>query len=240
MFESNPMQDFIDNDKVFRTYIDRDQEYPVIVSIDCGHGGIINGKYQTAGKQYDHGDFVFYEGKYNRQLGKALAQKFWNNHISYTFTTISNYDEPLPKRIEYLGQFVKKHPNHKHILLSIHGNAAGVESASGFEFFSTHGVTDSDYAANIYYPYMLDLGMKMRTTRNEELEYDKEANFYVIRKAEELGCIALLFEFGFYTNREEALKMMNTDWQNLVVNALYKGTRDVITKIKNDGTVRTV
>ena len=114
-----------------------------------------------------HGDFQFYEGQFNRQIGKALAQKFWNEHISYTFTTISNTDESLPLRIEYLGHFMKQHPNHTHILLSIHGNAAGVESASGFEFFSTPGITDSDYAANIYFPYMYDLDMKMRVTRTK-------------------------------------------------------------------------
>ena len=185
-----------------------------------------------------HGDFQFYEGQFNRQIGKALAQKFWNEHISYTFTTISNTDESLPLRIEYLGHFMKQHPNHTHILLSIHGNAAGVESASGFEFFSTPGITDSDYAANIYFPHMYDLDMKMRVTKNEKNEYDKESNFYIIRKAEALGALALLFELGFYTNREEALKMSSALWQETAVNALYKGTRDVINKVKQDGTIR--
>ena len=33
------MKDFVDDVKIFRTYIDRDSDCPVIVSIDCGHGG---------------------------------------------------------------------------------------------------------------------------------------------------------------------------------------------------------
>lgn len=234
------MQDFIDNNKIFRTYVDRDSDCPLIVSIDCGHGGIINGKYQTAGKQYDHGDFTFFEGVFNRQIGKALAHKFWNNHISYTFTTVSNKDEPLPQRVEYMTRFVKQYPKQQHLLLSIHANAASTEQASGFEFFSTPGITDSDYAANLYYPHMLDLGLKMRVVSAKEGEYDKESNFYIIRKAEAVGAIALLFEMGFFTNREEALKMMSPEWQITAVNALYKGTRDVINKIKQDGTIRPI
>lgn len=234
------MSNFVDDNKIFRTYIDQDADCPVIISIDCGHGGTIKGVYQTAGKQYDHGDFKFFEGIFNRQIGKALAQKFYNNHISYTFTTISNSDESLSQRMDYLAHFVKQNPKYNHVLLSLHGNAAGVESAQGFEFFTTVGLTDSDYAANIYFPHMYDLGLKMRINRAKENEYDKESNFYVIRKAEALGCIAMLFESGFYSNREEALKMMDSEFQGIYVNALYKGTRDLINKIKQDGTVKPV
>jgi N-acetylmuramoyl-L-alanine amidase len=138
----------------------------------------------------------------------------------------------------YLSQFINTHKKYTHVLLSLHGNAASDTSAAGFEFFSTPGITDSDYAANYYFPYMYDLGLKMRVNRAKEGEFDKESNFYIIRKAESLGCIALLFESGFYTNREEALKMMEQEWQLTYVNALYKGTRDLIEKIKKDGTVR--
>jgi N-acetylmuramoyl-L-alanine amidase len=232
------MVNFIDDKSVFRTYIDRDSVCPVIVSLDCGHGGILKGVYQTKGKMFDHKDFVFYEGQFNRQIGKALAKKFWDNHISYTFTTISNHDEPLSQRIEYFNHFINTNKKHKHILLSLHANAAGVEEANGFEYFTSKGVTDSDYAANFYYPHMLNLGMRMRITAAKDNEYDKESDFYVIRKAEALGCMGLLFESGFYTNRAEATKMLTPEWQSVYVDALYKGTVDLLNKIKRDGTVR--
>lgn len=229
---------FIDDIKLFRTYLGWETPCPLIVSIDCGHGGLVHGKYQTQGKMCDHGDFIFYEGVFNRQIGKALSQKLWGEQMSYTFTTISNYDDPLKQRIEYLAHFVKQHPTKQHLLLSLHANAAGIDTATGFEFFSTPGVTDSDYAANFYFPYMYDLGLKMRVNKMQAGEYDKESNFYIIRKAEELGCMALLFEAGFFTNKDEAAKMLTPDWQQAYVNALYRGTRDVIEKIKKDGTVR--
>lgn len=231
------MINFIDDkDKVFRTYMER--ECPIVVSIDCGHGSLINGVYQTKGKMCDHGDFVFYEGHFNRQIGKALAQKYWNNNISYTFITISNKDESLAQRIEYLGHFVGAHKKCKHVLLSLHANAAGVEEAKGFEYFTTKGITDSDFAANFFYPHMLNLGMKMRVTAIKDNEYDKESDFYIIRKAEALGCMGLLMESGFFTNKEEAAKMLTPEWQTIYVDALYKGTVDLITKIKKDGSVR--
>jgi N-acetylmuramoyl-L-alanine amidase len=235
----NISTEFTYDDKMpFEMRIDQDSKCPIICHIDCGHGGMVNGVYQTNGKMCDHGDFVFYEGVFNRVIGKALAVKFYQGNISYNFTTTSNYDTPLPERIEKVGRLVKHYKSHKHILLSLHANAFGVESTSGFEYFTTPGVTESDYAANFYYPYILDLGMKMRISAPNPNEYDKESRFYVILKGEEVGCVSLLFEAGFMTNKEEALKMLTPEFQNAYVNALYLGTQDIITQIDVYGSIK--
>jgi len=234
------MTNFVDDKTTPRLFIDQDAEHPLVLThIDVGHGGSIRGIYQTKGKQWDFGDFKILEGVQNRAIGKLLAQKFMNNHVSYNFTTISNYDESLTKRIEYLGHVVKAYPNHKHVLLSIHADATEAESnANGVSFYTTPFITDSDFAANFYFPHLYDLNLKVRVNRAKAGEYDHEANFFIIRKAEAMGCVAMLYEFGFMTNREEALKIMQPEFQATAANALYKGTRDLINKIKTDGTIR--
>lgn len=230
------MKNFVDDNKIPRLRIDQDSEYPLLVYIDCGHGGEIQGVYQTAGKQWDFGDFKIYEGVQNREIGKLLAQKFIDNHISYCFTTISNTDESLQQRIEYVQHVVKSYPKYKHILLSIHADATNEESnANGVSLYTTPKLTESDYAANVYFKHIYDLGLKVRINRAKEDEYDKEANFFIIRKAEELGCVAMLLELGFFTNREEALKIMQPEFQGNAANFLYKGTVDLIAKYKQDG-----
>jgi N-acetylmuramoyl-L-alanine amidase len=48
----------------------------VVWILDPGHGGMIDGKYQTfPNKMCDHGDFIFYEGVFNRQIVVKLAKK---------------------------------------------------------------------------------------------------------------------------------------------------------------------
>ena len=233
------MKDFVDTNQIPRLRIDQGAECLLLAHIDVGHGGLINGVYQTAGKQWDFGDFHIYEGVQNRAIGKLLAQKFINGNVSYNLTTISNQDESLPDRIKYLEHVVKSYPKYKHVLLSIHADATEGESkANGVSFYTTPELNDSDYAANLYFPYMYDLGLKVRINRAEPQEYDKQSNFYIIRKAEILGCVAMLFEFGFFTNREEALKIMTPEFQESASDVLYKGTKDLIQKFKQDGTVR--
>jgi N-acetylmuramoyl-L-alanine amidase len=233
------MTSFINESQYPRLRIDIDSEFKALVHLDAGHGGTVNGVYQTAGKQWKYDDFTILEGVENRNIVKQLVQKFYTNHISYNLTTISNKDESLADRMEYLERIVKAYPKLTHVFLSVHHDATEKESnAKGVSFYTTPGITDSDYASNYYFPYLYDLGMKVRVNREVPNQYDKEASFYVIRKAEKFGCMAMLFELGFMTNREEALKIMQPEHHEAAAAALYKGTVDLLNKIKRDGTVR--
>lgn len=230
------MKNFVDYD----IWTPLDVEKPgVMITLDAGHGGRVAGIYTTApAKMYNHGDFVFEEGVNNRILVKNLATKFKNNNIAHAFTTISNNDESLDDRGIKIGHIVSSFPKYHHIVLSIHANAAG-ESAHGIEFWTSKELNDSDYAANIMFPYLYDVGFKVRVNRAKENEYDKEANWKILKLAEKKGCIAILYEMGFFSNREEALKMLEDEWVGTATNALLKGVKDLITKLKKDGTVRT-
>lgn len=233
------MINFINESQYPRLRIDIDSEYKALIHVDAGHGGLLGGVYQTAGKQWKYDDFTIYEGVENRAVVKLLVQKLYSNHISYNITTISNKDESLSDRMEYVDHVVKTYPKLTHIFLSVHHDATEKESnAKGVSFYTTPGITDSDYAANYYFPYLYDLGMNVRVNRAVANEYDKEANFMVIRKAEKSGCIGLLFELGFMTNREEAIKIMQPEHHESAATALYKGTVDLLNKIKQNGSVR--
>lgn len=230
------MKNFVDDNKMPRLRIDQDAEYPLLVHIDCGHGGELGGVYQTAGKQWNFGDFQIYEGVQNRAIGKLLATKFIDNHVSYCFTTISNQDESLSKRMEYVQHVVKSYPKYKHVFISIHADATNEESnANGVSIYTTTKLTESDYAANFFFKHIYDLGLRVRINRAKDNEYDQESNFYVIRKAEEFGCVAMLLELGFFTNREEAKKIMEPEFQGNAANFIYMGVVDLIAKYKQDG-----
>ena len=210
----------------------------VMTILDAGHGGRVSGMYTTApSKMFDFGDFVFEEGVQNRTLVKQLADKLKANNIAHAFTTISNYDESLDERGVKIGHIVSSYPKYHFLVLSVHANA-GEGSAHGAEYWTTKDLNDSDYAANFIFPYLYDLGFSIRINRAKPNEYDKEESWKILRLAEKKGCMAILMEMGFFTNREEALKMLTDEWQGTAVNALYKGIVDIINKIRTDGTIR--
>lgn len=204
----------------FIEYTDHITDSNVLVVIDAGHGGIVNGEYDTApNKMFDHGDFVFYEGVFNRQIAIKFAKKLKDNGISHAFTTNSNYDISLPVRVSRANNINRLHRGKYVYFVSIHGNAAGTRKANGVEAFTSPGVTDSDYIADAYLNDLNDLGWRMRYGRDEYLERDKESRFYVLVNT---ICPAILLELGFFTNKEQAKNMMKPDVQDKIVNLMYK------------------
>lgn len=212
----------------------------IMIILDPGHGGVYSGKYATApSKMYDHGSFVFYEGENNRKVTVELAKKFQQNNIAHSFTTTSNIlDESLDARGVKVGRIVSAYPKYIHLLLSIHANASSATSARGVEYWTTKELNDSDYAANIYFPYLYNFGFKVRLNRESENEYDKEESWKILRIAEKKGCMALLLELGFFSNKEEAAIMLTPEWIDNAAEALLQGTQKLITKIQTDGSVR--
>lgn len=209
----------------------------VIVVIDPGHGGMVNGEYDTAPyKMYDHGDFVFYEGVYNRDIALRLADRLEKNGLSYAFSTVTNLDESLNLRVNRANNLHRKYSKRNYVyFLSLHGNAFGDNNVNGVQVHTSPGVTDSDYIANYYYKSLENLGWRMRPNKLEDQEYDKENKFYVLTKT---VCPAILTETGFFTNKEEARRMMDAEWQDKIVDCLLKAHQDIVFKIKRDDSIR--
>lgn len=177
----------------------------LFIHLDPGHGGIVNGEYTTApAKMFDHGSFTFYEGVFNRAMALQISEKLMENGISHAFTTDSNYDASLPLRTTRANSLQRLYKDKKHLYISIHGNAAGTNNASGIEVFTSPGDTGADvYATNIYNS-LNGMGWKMRSDYSDG-DPDKEERFYVLVYTK---MPAVLVEYGFFTNREQAILMM--------------------------------
>lgn len=203
-----------------------------IIAIDPGHGGIINGDYQTAPKKmYDHGEFIFYEGDFNRKVSSYLAELLLKDNLSHFFTTITNYDPTLSLRVTRANNFNRKYKKKKQLFLSIHGNAApkGQESARGIEVYTSKGETKADKCATVIYKELEKMGWKMRKDTVDG-DPDKESNFYVLKYTQ---APAVLAELGFYSNFEEAKLMMKKETQIELANRLFDAIK-IITQHNND------
>lgn len=112
------------------------------------------------------------------------------------------------------------------VFLSIHCNAAADQAACGFEVWTSPGQTDADaYATAIYnavraaFPWI-----KMRSDYDDG-DPDKEARFHVLRKT---YMPAVLIEFGFLTNPEDAEMLMDQSTREHYANAVTSAVTEVL------------
>jgi len=175
------------------------------VILDNGHGGLINGIYQTNGKR-SHFDSIghFYEGVYNRQIVKKLINLCKLENIDYFELVPEQEDIRLSERIK------REHKAYTEgsILISIHCDAFSKESANGFGTHSYKHVTDVSKALNITYDNANGCELKNRGC--------KTANFYMLRKSKSK---AVLIECGFMTNLKDVTYLINN--QDNIVEGVF-------------------
>ena len=189
---------------------------------DPGHGGLINGKYQTAGKRspkFADGRVLF-EGINNRDNVERIMTKFKSNGLDCVDIVSSDSDISLDKRVSEANKLAK---TRKCVYISIHSDAAGDgikwHSASGISVYTSKGQTKSDILASLVIDSLVDNfsnSVKWRFD-NTDGDKDKEENFYVLAKT---NCPAILCEFGFHTNEAETKRMMTMEFKNKIVDAM--------------------
>lgn len=185
----------------------------LLVIIDPGHGGIINGKYDTApAKMWKYEDFTFYEGVFNRAMALRVSSILLDKGISHAFTTDLNFDVSLDLRINKAKTLKNKFPHKNILFLSLHANAASSNKAKGMEIFTFRGNSNSDGVATCIFNSLEKIGWRMRKD-NTDGDPDKESGFYVLREGEKIGVDSVLIEYGFFTNEEEAKLMMDPEIQ---------------------------
>ena len=194
---------------------------------DAGHGGMINGVYQTPGKRspkFEDGS-VLYEGANNRDNVSLIMEALELENIKAIDIVNSNSDVPLSERVRRANLLAK---GGNCLYISMHSDAAGNGTewnpASGISVYTSPGQTKSDEFAQILIDRLqINFGdtVKWRTDKTDGDE-DKEENFYVLK---ETNCPAVLIEAGFHTNKEEAKRMLTPEWKN-------KLTRSVVEAIK--------
>jgi N-acetylmuramoyl-L-alanine amidase len=181
---------------------------PLLVILDAGHGGIIDGKYVTApSKMFKHADgSVAMEGVINREIKDTLIDMLSIQGIKWMDVAPGNEDIPMSTRVYEANNILSKFGRtYRCLYVSIHSNAGG---GTGFEVFSSPGLTASDRCASLWIEALQKEfpGIAIRTDLSDG-DPDKEANFYVLVHT---GMPAVLGELLFFDNPKD-WKFQSTD-----------------------------
>jgi N-acetylmuramoyl-L-alanine amidase len=220
--------------------------YPLVI-VDYGHGGEIDGEYQTAGKRYYHTDraggpvvLSLYEGIRQRQIMHrvicgllalgvrvvdCVARREWTQaQPPATWRDLEQRDVSLAERVRYANQ----HPDG--VLCSGHSNAIGSEhrgtgrSPNGIEVYTSRGQTRADHVATTLHAALSErmpaAGMGMRRGDWSDGDCDYEAGFYMLRKT---VMPAVLIEAGYHTNRRDAEVLSSEAGQAVLADAIVAG-----------------
>lgn len=182
----------------------------LIILLDAGHGGVIDGEYVTAGKrspQWPNGT-QYFEGVGNRLIQQMLADKLYKANIPFHFVNSGQTDVDLDDRVDIVNAFCRAYGADNCLLISIHSNGFKKESANGWEVYTTRGTTKSDTVATLLFDEMKkqfpDHNYRVDT---KDGDVDKEANFYIIANSK---CPAILSENFFHTNQSECEEVLMT------------------------------
>lgn len=217
-----------------------------VVIIDYGHGGVFRGKYQTAGKQYEH-QSVFPplwigEGIINRMLAARVMKKLLARHIDVydcvankpvtkapTWLELEQTDVALSSRAASVNR-VQREAERKHApVVSIHCNAMGMSGSGkgykhrGASVWTSRGQTQSDGLAEQLWRAFVEhkgLGIPIRKGDVSDGDNDHEADFHMLKRT--YG-VAVLLECGYFTNIDDAKLLMSREGQRSVSSAIVDG-----------------
>lgn len=194
--------------------------------LDPGHGGIVDGTYVTApSKMFDHGDFVFEEGVWNRKVVKRISEKLEEANIDYKNIVPQEEDISLGERGRRANELHLDKENPV-IYISIHANGGG---GVGMEIYTSPGQTKSDSVADCFFNAYSEVIPKQRQRVSlEDGDKDKEARFYVLIHT---NCPAILTESGFMDNYDEAKWMLSEEGIEAIAEAHYQGILNVENKL---------
>lgn len=191
-----------------------------IYIIDNGHGGVINGVYQTPGKRFVHPDgLTIYEGDFNRKVSALLSYYLSAYNIQHFLVCPELEDTPLQERVKRANSFYAKYKNC--IFISIHGNAGG---GNGFEVFTSPGETQSDKVATKMVEAWEAIPQFSIRKDTSDGDADKEAKFYVIQ---ETKMPAILTENLFMDTYDNCKYMLSRDGQVAIAKAHFNMIRSV-------------
>lgn len=192
-----------------------------IYILDTGHGGVINGVPQTAGKRSPNWDKgILFEGESNRRIAEKIKKLCDEAGISTMIIPDTKKDIPLSTRVQTVNKVNRFKSS---VLLSLHSDAFHKESANGWSAFTYFGDTKSDKIATILYEEAKKNKLKLRTDYTDG-DPDKEANFYVLRKT---NCPAVLIENLFMTNKKDYDYLMSEKGQNALAKMIFKAIKRI-------------
>jgi N-acetylmuramoyl-L-alanine amidase len=201
-----------------------------LVLIDAGHGGMIDGVYQTKGKRspvWEDGS-QYFEGVGNRILRDKVAiwLKLWG--IDYQFVNKGNKDIPLSTRVKNINKICKKRGSKNVLLLSIHSDAFSKPQAHGWSVFTSVGDTgvSDKFATKLYLRMQEQFPKEKYRIDMSDGDPDKESQFYILKNT---LCPAALAENFFMTNPKDCKDILLTeDGQNKIAHGLALAISDII------------
>jgi len=204
---------------------------------DNGHGGIIDGVYQTAGKRsplWPDGE-ILYEGEFNRGIVDRLMKLCTTAGIECVNLVDTQEDIPLSERTDKANDIWRKEYDKEGkpcIYVSIHANGFSDESANGWSVYTSEGETKSDIIASV-------LAEKASTEFPDEKmrrdtkdgDADKESNFWVLRKT---VMPAILSENFFMTNSDNCHNyLLSEDGRDRIAKIHF----EMIQEVEKDKTI---
>lgn len=187
--------------------------------LDPGHGIDTKGKRSPIWQ----GGWQLLEYQYNRNIVNYLISMLTAGGYDYRNIVPELIDIPLSERVLRANRYARVHNYLKCMYISIHGNAAGIEKASGIEVFTSPGQTKSDEIATIFFKRAQVLGWRMRFDYSDN-DPDKESRFTVLTKT---TMPAILTETGFYTNQKECKKMIKPSCQIKIASVHYQMIKEI-------------
>lgn len=184
--------------------------------LDAGHGANTPGK--RSPKFSDGTRLMEYE--FTRDIVHRIAVKCQCLGIPYHILVPEQTDISLSERCNRANRLVAP-SDHMKALVSVHGNAAGNgedwHSATGFEVFTTPGLTKADRIATEVFNQVRKVYPNWKYRMDtQDGDPDKEENFYILKHT---SCPAILTENGFYTNEAEAKMMMTPEFRDMIAEA---------------------
>lgn len=188
--------------------------------LDCGHGGVINGIYQTNGKRSPNWDKgVLYEGMFNRWVVNRIIERLDRLKVPYYHISPELEDTPLEVRTKRVNKIMRSDKDT--YLLSIHANAG---LGLGIEGFTTIGTTGSDKVAELFLTNLQeDLETDFRFDMSDG-DKDKELDFWVLRKS--IGK-AFLLECGFMDNKKDYYRLWDETYISKLVDSCVRTIKEL-------------
>lgn len=215
----------------------------MVILIDPGHGSNVQGKQSPLleGSGLDVWSIFtekgrFKEWKYTRVIAEDVVSKLKGLGYDARLVVTEKTDISLSERVRRVNTICNKYGAGNVVLVSVHANAVGDSSqwmnGKGWEAYTTKGKTKSDMLAEFLYK-RAEKNLEGRKIRRDTTDgdSDKEADFYIIKKAK---CPAVLTENFFYDNKDDLKYLTSDEGLNAVERLHVEGILDYINYAKGN------
>lgn len=215
----------------------------MVILIDNGHGSNTLGKQSPLleGTGLDVWNIFtekgrFKEWKYTRVIAEDVVSKLKGLGYDARLVVTEKNDVSLSERVRRINTICNKYGASNVVLVSVHANAVGDSSqwmtGKGWEAYTTKGKTKSDMLAEFLYK-RAEQNLKGRKIRKDTTDgdSDKEADFYIIKKAK---CPAVLTENFFYDNKDDLAYLTSDEGLNGVERLHVEGIIDFVNYMKGN------